>query len=266
MRGQQNSLEVVISLLIAVSVFALLLISSNSALQSWINRWQSALGSLMSAVLTLSLVVLYYQQKQINKINQQPEVEVDRVRVLPDEEEYFEFEISNVGKGVASNLKAEILPQVDHDDFVASMTEHPIQRNWEDSDWIVAEDNYLKPGESQISFVVPVTMNVENKAHTFDTSEYPWSFDFTTEQLSKRGVDRLRFKIHITFEDPFGDVHRALVDKDSDRALFDYVVPINGRTALSAAFERGMTFEQCCRDPTKLDEKIQSLPRNTSSK
>lgn len=77
---------------------------------------ENALG-VLSALLTVLIILIYLSQKNLEKEKFTPRIIVDQVRPVSDSPESFEIVLSNIGKGAAQDLQLCVRPYVHVSDF-----------------------------------------------------------------------------------------------------------------------------------------------------
>lgn len=171
------------------------------------------------------------EQTELESIQHTPSIHADRIRGVTDsylDSSFFHLELSNTGKGVASDLTLYIEPSVETDGVHPLPTTHDLTRiRQTDEAWINTQTAYLKPGEDQIEFKSTAAMQQSNAA-SGDLAV----FELVTGDLARAGIEQLELRLAIEYTTPSGERSR---DK-----IFEHVLPIKGRTSLRAALQHGL--------------------------
>lgn len=158
-----------------------------------LRTWLSAINVLVSSFLTLLLVLLYRQQKNILKADHKPAIE----STLSAEGEDAVVTISNYGRGPATNLRLQTVVEYPDSDVKGGELSLPLNRVKE----------YEKTRESSISgnsldtefrTIVPLQVNGSLQGNIF-TGIY---------KAVENGANIIKVDFFITYEDQLDNYHR----------------------------------------------------------
>jgi hypothetical protein len=217
----------------------------------------SVVNVFISLILTYFLVTLYNQQSsildtqtEIQESEQKPILRVDRLDTTEDDLFGYELVVSNVGKGVALNIKLEIEPVLDPElEIKAKNSEWRLHRKEEfASGLLLTNTNYLKPGESRI------TCKARHELYIWDgegelSSAVP--FENATEKLDKYDVEFQQMKMTLLYEDNLGN--------EFSEEIADIVFPVKGKTGFLRALEHSTSYEEYDERPQVAERKREAL-------
>ncbi|MCG1002615.1 MULTISPECIES: hypothetical protein [Halobacterium] len=206
--------------------------------------FSQAFGPLMSGIggaATLALAYLYTQQHQVLKtqtelqeIEHEPSISADRIKGEPidsSEGSQYKVELSNTGKGVARNLRLRIQPSTDTEGFHPETTIQSMARERQTGSgnpWVNTQSAYLNPGDSQVVFTAHAGMKLSDTAPPNNEG----IFEYVTDELDHNGVEQMTIKLFVEYVGPDGE-------ERADQ-IFDYRIPIKGRTTLRYALLNGL--------------------------
>lgn len=204
----------------------------------------SMLNILVSLLLTYFLVTLYNQQSsilgtqtEIQEAEQEPILRVDSIEPTEDEWYGYELGLSNVGKGVALDIRLVLELEFDPELEVRSKNaEWKIHREEEfDKGIILTSTNYLKAGETKISSKARHALFVDEDPEELTA---PKPFEDVTELLADCDppVEFQRMKMALSYEDNLGNKYTE--------EFADIVFPIKGKTGFLPALEHSVTYEE----------------------
>jgi hypothetical protein len=197
------------------------------------------LNILVSLLLTYFLVTLYNQQSSL--LRTQAEAEQKPILRGPlkyvDDELYgYELVLSNVGKGIALDVKLVVELELDPELEVNSKKAvWELHREEEfDSEVIPTDMNYLKAGESEIPFKARHSLYVDENP---DELTAPKPFENVTGILADADhpVEFQRMRMSLVYEDNLGN------EFSDDFA--DLVFPIKGKTGFLPAMNKMVSYE-----------------------
>lgn len=150
-------------------------------------------AALASVGLTATLVVLYYQQKEILRVEKLPEIEISSCSLDGDD---LEVVLSNYGHGLAKNVSFQtVVHAPDVEGFDPMLVETRARRVTENAETTLEQS--VRPQEAQVTFrgTPRLGYQLEDEAHRFA--------DFSTgfRQLDQGGIDSVWFQIYVVVED-----------------------------------------------------------------
>lgn len=170
---------------------------------SWISGNLEALAALLSALATVSLVILYRQQKKI--LNDQKEfLKLERLCEIELANQYadgddLEIQLSNYGHGIAKNIRfctSISAPNSDH--IEPALIESRARRlNTDDSPTF---EQAIHPHESRVRFrgTPSVAYRLNGEMNRFA------NFSTAFEDLDDDEIEAIWFQIHVVADDQLG--------------------------------------------------------------
>lgn len=204
-------------------------------------------------LLTSSLVILYYQQKNLTSLEHHPEIHLNRVR--PDRQGSFSYlvlEMSNFGKGVAKDLELELIPHIDDSEFEFLPTfQRVVRKGLKEGDWVGQSGNYLNPRESNIAFQSSASIREDNR----EGGDSPWVFELVTERLSEMGERYLQLELVVHYN--------GISNQEFSTSSTNLILPIKGRTSLELALDRSLSYNAFKNNPGMLDASLRSMEEDS---
>lgn len=137
--------------------------------------------------------------------------------------------LSNVGRGLATNLQMEVIPVTSHPQVSVEKDTHVlVQHTADKSDWVSGRSDNLRAGETHAEFRGSVNMYSPSRGRKMYFSE-------VTKFMYSNGERNFRFKIVIRGDDITGD--------EFEEEVLDYVIPIKRSTSLEEGSKYGMRYE-----------------------
>lgn len=226
--------------------------------------WQVLLslsGSLtdaLSLVLTVFIALIYLSQRNISQAQHVPRIQAERIRAKDDGEERFEMELSNLGKGSATDFEVTIEPCLEPKDFTsterdlvesfdgelqlyaedfeslgpATVEEPLVKLVDEDDQWMPAVGTSLLPEAGNVKFYAIARANLDKDS----TSSI---FTQAVSELPDN-ITAFRFKIRLSYRSTYDESTFSLLptslyrrygqqgggpSREDSELLLDYVVP-----------------------------------------
>jgi len=153
-------------------------------------------AALASLGLTATLVVLYYQQKEILRVEKLPEIEISSRSLNGDD---LEVVLSNYGHGLAKNVSFHTVVHAPNaEKFEPILVDTRARRVTENSDTTLEQS--VRPQEAQVTFrgTPKLGYQLENETHRFA--------DFSTgfRHLNQADIDSVWFQIYVVVDDQLG--------------------------------------------------------------
>lgn len=215
----------------------------------------TAISAILQFVTSALLVVLYRQQKNIDKVNITPDVRVASFGISDSRRVPLELMLENVGEGTASDIEIQLdaIPLQDtRYQFVESAV-GAIKVNDEFEDYLfTGQANHLSPKEaakfqSNPRFVYINRYSGQKRYGDFkkrpDTpdglpSNYSGMFYFgtSTESLEELGINEIRVKLSVQYVGP--------QNEQDDELFFDRVIPLVRFGGFEFALKNSVEYRQ----------------------
>lgn len=214
---------------------------------------------IISGVLSIALVLAYiystiYQRRLTNIQETQTDILEDQAMIASSQENIQEqlkqaelkpkigldefhargiggviLRLSNVGRGLATNLQMEVIPVTSHPQVSVEKDAHVlVQHTADKSDWVSGRSDNLGAGETHAEFRGSVNMYSPIRGREIYFSE-------VTQFMYSNGKRNFRFKIVIKGKDITGD--------GFEEEVLDYIIPIKKSTSLEEGSKYGMRYE-----------------------
>jgi len=162
----------------------------SSAAVDWLFTNAEAIASLG---LTAVLVRLYYQQKELVRVEKLPEIEISSRRIEGDE---LEVEISNYGRGLAKNVEYQtVIHAPNADNFEPLLVRSRAQRLSVNSETTL--ERSIQPHESRIRFRGTPTFGwrSDGQKHRYA------NFSTAARTLDDQNIGSIWFQIYVVVDD-----------------------------------------------------------------
>lgn len=162
-------------------------------------------GVLISALLTLGLLVLYSQMRDIQQMERRPIVEVADYALEGNSVVVW---LSNYGKGSATNLQLEF-EIVEPDPLPVEVESGFVQLRRESDDGVRRETS-LPPEKEYIKYQSTPYLSIRREG---EMKKMDWGA--AVKPLSEEGVEEVRFLLRIHFSNQLGEEHSQLITPKS---------------------------------------------------
>lgn len=235
----------------------------------WLDSWSQALTGYFSMVLSVGLVYLYYQQKEVLESQNHPLVSIEELKPTnSDNLDYFQARLSNIGGGPVTDLSLKIEPEImsrgtvkshfplDEDEaqeFVRTELLYPtsaiLDRTQSEESDISLFNSQLEAGETYL-FKCPATLLLRHPIMDpgegkENATNYSWNS--AIEILEKLGVKDLRLRIWVQYDG---------VNEENEEFATDFVIPIDSDSSFIDHFELGLPFHRYELIPNTLHSEI----------
>lgn len=153
-------------------------------------------ASLASVGLTAALVVLYYQQKEILRVEKLPELEISSRTIDGDE---LEVVLSNYGHGLAKSVCFYTTVHApDADQFEPMLVESRARRVTENSETTL--ERSVRPQEAHVTFRGTPSMGYRLNGEEYRSADFSTGF----MQLYQADIESVWFQIFVVVDDQLG--------------------------------------------------------------
>jgi hypothetical protein len=153
-------------------------------------------ATIASLGLTATLVFLYYQQKEILRVERLPEIEISS-RCLDGDD--LEVVLSNYGHGLAKNVSYHtVVHAPDAEKFEPILVNTRTRRVNDDSDTTLEQS--VRPHEAQVTFRGTPNMGYQREDKTHRFADFSSGF----RHLNQADIDSVWFQIYIVVDDQLG--------------------------------------------------------------
>jgi len=154
-------------------------------------------ATLASLGLTATLVILYYQQKEILRFERLPEIEISSRSLDGDD---LEVVLSNYGHGLAKNvIYHTVLHAPNAEKFEPMLANTRARRVTEDSDTSLEQS--IRPQEAQVTFRGTPNLGYQREDETHRFADFSSGF----RHLNLADIDSVWFQIYIVVDDQLGE-------------------------------------------------------------
>lgn len=189
----------------------------------------------VQAITAVLLVYLYKQQKDVLALDFEPDIRVSNFGPTYDWKYPLQLELSNVGKGTASELSLRLEPStIDETEYRFEPTPVSMSRVQSDLDeeWYEGAGDYLAPDDQELFRSSPPRINYYGS----DGGSGGW-FNFGTsgKDLQENGIYFLRLRFYIDYSDSR--------DESYSTKFYDRVVPIVRKAGIDFSLRHSMPYE-----------------------
>lgn len=173
--------------------------------QEFLNQNEGA----MSAVLSLLLVILYFAQYRLQnkqqrtmEISNEPFIQIEGYRGGFEglETENLEVDLSNIGTGVAHNLRLKVITDFNHPQILEHETIRKLDKTQESEYlWFRNENNYQNPGEYNQSYYSSVGFRWKDLSKN---SIRTVSLGVIKEKMKEYEINRFRIQFILLYDTP----------------------------------------------------------------
>ena len=201
---------------------------------AWLLNNAAAIASLG---LTATLVFLYYQQKEILRVERLPEIEISSRSLDGDD---LEVVLSNYGHGLAKNVSYHTVVHAPNaEKFEPILVNTRTRRVTDDSD-ITLEQSVL-PHEAHVTFRGTPNMGYQWEDETHRFADFSSGF----RHLNRADIDSVWFQIYIVVDDQLGRCQMKPLFRPA-RNPGDFVKEVDvsdGRIDLKTAYDFGGKYD-----------------------
>jgi len=152
--------------------------------------------AIASIGLTATLVFLYYQQKEILRVERLPEIEISSRSLDGDD---LEVVLSNYGHGLAKNASYHTVVHAPNaEKFEPILVNTRARRVTDDSDTTLEQS--VRPQEAQVTFRGTPNMGYQREDETHRFADFSSGF----RHLNQADIDSVWFQIYIVVDDQLG--------------------------------------------------------------
>lgn len=198
----------------------------------------------LSAVLTIFLVFLYFAQYRTQKNQQElmqlanePFLRVEGYRgAMGDLRPHnLELDLSNIGDGIAYDLRLRIETEIPHPQYIGRSSErHLMEKSGKEYNWFTYESDYIKPDTQNTEFYAGIGVSWKHlPSNTLSSSV----ISSTRNRFQSDGIERFRVKAKL--------VYSSRADKEKCEPIFDLMIPVrDDLRTVNDILHYGLDYEQ----------------------